>query len=111
MFDIRNVQGITVIEPKGNIDIEGGDVMLRDTVTECLDSGHRNILINMAHIGEIDDSGIGELVTTYTTTSNYGGQLKLCSLPSKVHDVLQITHLITVFEVYDTVEEAVDSFL
>jgi anti-sigma B factor antagonist len=107
---VRQRQGVTVLEPKGKITIGSGDIALRDSVIEALDSGSRKILINLKDVSTIDSSGIGELVAAYTTVTNRGGKLKLVGLPPKVNDILQITQLVTVFEVMDSEEEAVDSF-
>lgn len=107
---VRNRQGVTILEPKGKITIGAGDIALRDSVMEALDSGSRKILINLKDVSTIDSSGIGELVAAYTTVTNRGGRLKLVGLPPKVNDILQITQLVTVFEVMDSEEEAVDSF-
>ncbi|HVR30827.1 MAG TPA: STAS domain-containing protein [Thermoanaerobaculia bacterium] len=107
---VRNRQGVTILEPKGKITIGAGDIALRDSVIEALDSGSRKILINLKDVSTIDSSGIGELVAAYTTVTNRGGRLKLVGLPPKVNDILQITQLVTVFEVMDNEEEAVDSF-
>jgi anti-anti-sigma factor len=107
---VRQRQGVTVLEPKGKITIGSGDIALRDSVIEALDSGSRKILINLKDVSTIDSSGIGELVAAYTTVTNRGGKLKLVGLPPKVNDILQITQLVTVFEVMETEEEAVDSF-
>ena len=101
---------MTVLEPKGKITIGSGDIALRDSVIEALDSGSRKILINLKDVSTIDSSGIGELVAAYTTVTNRGGKLKLVGLPPKVSDILQITQLVTVFEVMESEEEAVDSF-
>ena len=109
-IDARHVEGVTILEPKGKITIGVGDVALRDAVGEALEAGARNILVNLSGVTTIDSSGIGELVSAYTTVTNRGGKLKLCSLPSKVTDILQITQLISVFEVHDSEEEAVASF-
>jgi anti-sigma B factor antagonist len=107
---VRSRQGVTILEPKGKITIGAGDIALRDSVIEALDSGSRKILINLKDVSTIDSSGIGELVAAYTTVTNRGGRLKLVGLPPKVSDILQITQLVTVFEVMDSEEEAVDSF-
>ncbi len=109
-IDRRSRDGVTILEPKGKITIGVGDVALRDAVLNCLQEGERSILMNLAAVTTIDSSGIGELVSAYTTVSNRGGKLKLLSLPPKVQDILQITQLITVFEVYDDEDEAVESY-
>ena len=109
-IDVRHQDGVTIISPKGKITIGVGDVLLRESVTESLDAGATSILIDLGAVSTIDSSGVGELVSAYTTVTNRGGRLKLCSLPSKVADILQITQLITVFEVYDDEAEALAAF-
>ena len=109
-IDARHEQGVTILDPKGKITIGVGDVALRNAVAEALEAGARNILVNLAGVVTIDSSGIGELVSAYTTVTNRGGKLKLVNLPPKVTDILQITQLISVFEVYDTVDEALETF-
>jgi anti-sigma B factor antagonist len=109
-IDVRNVSGVTIIEPRGKITIGVGDILLRDAVLEALEAGSRNILLNLQEVSTIDSSGIGELVSAYTTVTNRGGKLKLLHLPSKVQDILQITQLVTVFDVFDDEDEAIASF-
>ncbi len=109
-IDARHEQGVTILVPKGKITIGVGDVALRQAVAEALEAGARNILVNLGGVSTIDSSGIGELVSAYTTVTNRGGKLKLTNLPPKVTDILQITQLISVFEVYDNEEEALASF-
>lgn len=107
---MRQREGVTILEPKGKITIGVGDVALREAVHEALKAGSRNILINLKEVSTIDSSGIGELVSTYTTVTNRGGKLKLLHIPPKVADILQITQLITVFETFDDEEEAISSY-
>ena len=109
-IDVRVRDGVVILEPKGKITIGVGDVALRESVHQQLEAGHKKILINMAGVTTIDSSGVGELVSTYTSVNNRGGKLKLLNLPPKVNDILQITQLITVFETYDDEAEAVASF-
>jgi len=109
-IDARHEQGVTILEPKGKITIGAGDVALREAVAEALEAGARNILADLSAVSTIDSSGIGELVSAYTSVSNRGGKLKLVNLPPKVTDILQITQLISVFEVHDSLAEAIDSF-
>jgi anti-sigma B factor antagonist len=106
----RNRESVTILDLKGKITIGVGDVALRDAVQDAVAGGARNILINLKEVSTIDSSGVGELVSTYTTVTNRGGKLKLENLPAKVSDILQITQLITVFEVFDDEDEAVWSF-
>ena len=107
---VRNEQGVTILSLKGKITIGVGDVALRTAVNEALEAGARNILLELAGVTTVDSSGIGEMVNAFTTVTNRGGQLKLVSLPSKVSDILQITQLITVFEVFESESEALASF-
>jgi len=109
-IDVRHREGVTIISPKGKLVIGAGDVALRDAVHEALNAGAKNILINLEAVTTMDSSGVGELVSTYTTVTNRGGKLKLLNLPSKVAGILQITQLITVFEVFEDEEEAIRSF-
>ena len=106
----RHNQGVTILEPKGKITIGVGDVALRQSVIEALDAGSKSILIDLAEVTTIDSSGIGELVSAYTTVTNRGGKLRLLSLPPKVQDILQITQLVTVFDVFENEDDAVASF-
>jgi len=107
---VRNEQAVTILSLKGKITIGVGDVALRTAVNEALEAGARNILLELAGVTTVDSSGIGEMVNAFTTVTNRGGQLKLVNLPPKVSDILQITQLITVFEVYDNEQEALASF-
>jgi anti-sigma B factor antagonist len=109
-IDKRQQGDVTILEPKGKITIGLGDVALRDAVRGALEGGEQNILIDLQGVTTMDSSGVGELVSAYTTVTNRGGKLKLVNLPPKVADILQITQLITVFETYDSLDEAVASF-
>jgi len=106
----RNVDGIEILSLQGKITIGSGDVQLRDLIAQCLSDGKNNILLDMSGVSTIDSSGIGELVGSFTTVTNRGGRLKLLHLPGKVTDLLQVTQLITVFEVHDDEAKAVASF-
>ncbi len=106
----KHRDGVTILEPKGKITIGAGDVALREAVHEALEAGANKLLISLAGVTTVDSSGVGELVSAYTTVTNRGGKLKLLNLPPKVADILQITQLITVFDIYDDEEEAVSSF-
>jgi anti-sigma B factor antagonist len=109
-INVRQRDGVTILEPKGKITIGVGDVALREAVHRELEAGHKNILIDMDGVTTIDSSGIGELVSTYTSVSNRGGKLKLLRIPDKVSDILQITQLISVFDSYADEDEAFRSF-
>jgi anti-sigma B factor antagonist len=107
---LRQVDGIVVIDMSGRITLGEGCTQLRELVREQLGKGTKHLLLNLADITYIDSSGIGELVSGFTTVSNQGGKLKLLNLTKKVHDLLQITKLYTVFDVYDDEAKAITSF-
>jgi anti-sigma B factor antagonist len=109
-IDKRVRDGVTILEVEGKITIGKGDVALREAVHEALAGGATKLLIDLGRVQTIDSSGVGELVSAFTTVTNRGGRLKLLNLPPKVNDILQITQLITVFETYDNENEAVASF-
>lgn len=106
----RKVGDVTVVDVSGKVTIGAGAEQLRDTVQEALNGGATKILLNLGQATVVDSSGIGEFVSAYTRVTNRGGNLKLAALPPKVHDILTITQLITVFDVYDSEDEAVASF-
>lgn len=106
----RAVDGVEIISLQGKITIGSGDFQLRELITKALNEGKQNILLDMRGVTALDSSGIGELVGAYTTATNRGGKLKLLHLPPKVTDLLQVTQLITVFEVYDDEPKALASF-
>lgn len=106
----RQVDGVTVVDLSGRITLGEGSAVLRDTVRDLLNRGQKKILLNLGDVTYIDSSGIGELVSGFTTVTNQGGQLKLLNLTKKVHDLLQITKLYTVFEVHNEETQAIRAF-
>jgi anti-sigma B factor antagonist len=106
----RQVDGVTVLDTSGRITLGEGSVQLRDAVRDLLSKGQKHILLNLGDVNYIDSSGIGELVSAFTTVKNQGGELKLLNLTRKVHDLLQITKLYTVFDVKDDEASAIASF-
>ena len=106
----RQVDGITIVDCSGRITLGEGSVTVRDNVRELLSKGHKKILLNLGDVGYIDSSGIGELVSAFTTVRYQGGELKLLNLTKKVHDLLQITKLYTVFDVKEDEATAIKSF-
>ena len=106
----RQVGDVTILDLKGRITIGSGEMQLRVAVQEVINNGAKKVLINMQSVSTIDSSGIGELVSAYTTATNRGAKLKLSNLPPKVADILNITQLIAVFDVYDSEDEGVRSF-
>jgi anti-anti-sigma factor len=108
--NVRQRDGVTILDLKGKITIGVGDVALRNAVQEAINSGATKVVINLRDVTTIDSSGVGELVSAFTTATNRGVKLSLANLPSKVTDILQITQLITVFDVFDSEDEAVRAF-
>lgn len=106
----RQVGDVTVIDAAGRITLGEGASSFRDTVRELSAKGDKKILLNLSEVSYIDSSGIGEMVSGFTTVTNHGGQLKLLGLSKRVKDLLQITKLYTVFEVFDDEAAAVRSF-
>jgi anti-sigma B factor antagonist len=106
----RQVDGVTILDLSGRITLGEGSVQLRDAVRDLLSKGSKKILLNLGDVNYIDSSGIGELVSAYTTVRNQSGDLKLLNLTKKVHDLLQITKLYTVFDIKDDEASAVASF-
>ena len=106
----RQVDGVTILDLSGRITLGEGSVTLRDTVHDAVAKGSKHILLNLENISYIDSSGIGELVSAFTSVKNSGGELKLLNLTKKVHDLLQITKLYTVFDVKDDEATAIASF-
>ncbi len=106
----RQVDGITIVDLSGRITLGEGSVVLRDTIRDVVAAGHKKILLNLGDVTYIDSSGIGELVSSFTSVRNQGGELKLLNLTKKVHDLLQITKLYTVFDVKDDEAAAVGAF-
>ena len=106
----RQVDGVTIVDLSGRITLGEGSVVLRDAIKDLLAKGQKKILLNLGDVSYIDSSGIGELVSAFTSVRNQGGELKLLHLTKKVHDLLQITKLYTVFDVKDDEASAVASF-
>ncbi len=106
----REVDGVTVLELSGRITLGEGSVQLRDAIRDLIAKGQRSILLDLGEVTYIDSSGLGELVSAYTTARNQGASLKLLKLTKKVHDLLQLTKLYTVFDIYDDEASAIASF-
>jgi len=107
---VRDDNGVKVLELEGKITIGSGDVQMRETINELVNGGSRKIVVDMGGVTTLDSSGVGELVGCYTSVKNKGGALKLCGLTEKIQDLLAVTQLITVFEVYEDQAKAVASF-
>lgn len=106
----RQVGDVTVIDAVGRITLGEGASTFRDLIRDLAAKGNQKLLLNLSDVSYIDSSGIGELVSGFTTVTNHGGVLKLLGLSKRVKDLLQITKLYTVFEVFDDEATAVRSF-
>jgi len=106
----RQAGDVTVLDMSGKITIGEGSVALRTAIRRVLEEGKRRILLNLGGVSYIDSSGIGELVSSYTAINKEGGQLKLLNLTQKIQDLLTITKLLTVFDVYENEADALNSY-
>ena len=106
----RQVDGVAVVDMSGRITLGEGSVVLRDTIRDLVGKGQKKILLNLGDVTYIDSSGIGELVSAFTAVRREGGELKLLNLTKKVHDLLQITKLYTVFDIKDDEAAAIKAF-
>lgn len=106
----RQVGDVTVIDAVGRITLGEGSSSFRDTIKDLVSKGNKKMLLNLAEVSYIDSSGIGELVSGFTTVSNAGGSLKLLNLTKRIQDLLQITKLYTIFEVFDDEAAALATF-
>lgn len=109
-LNTRKVGDVTVVDVSGRITLGEGSSTLRDTLRDLVASGNKKILLNLGEVSYIDSSGIGELVSGFTSVSNAGGTLKLLGLTKRVKDLLQITKLYTVFDVHEEEAHAIRSF-
>ncbi len=106
----RQVDGVSIVDMSGRITLGEGSVVLRDTIRDLIGKGEKKILLNLGDVTYIDSSGIGELVSAFTAVRREGGELKLLKLTKKVHDLLQITKLYTVFDIKDDEAAAIKAF-
>ncbi len=106
----RQVEGVAVVDMSGRITLGEGSVVLRDTIRDLIGKGSKKILLNLGDVTYIDSSGIGELVSAFTAVRRENGELKLLNLTKKVHDLLQITKLYTVFDIKDDEATAIKAF-
>ncbi len=106
----RTIQDVVVLDLTGKLTIGEGDELLKERISNLIQQGHRNLLLNLEGVPYVDSAGLGEIVRTYTTVSRQGGKLKLVNLTKRITDLLAITKLLTVFETYESEDEAVRSF-
>ncbi len=108
---VRQSGNVSIVDLSGRITLGGeGAGLLRGTVKDLVAAGHNKILLNLKDVSYIDSAGLGEMVGSYATVTNQGGDIKLLNVQSKVSDLLQITKLFTVFATYTDENEAVRSF-
>jgi anti-sigma B factor antagonist len=109
-FETKKVGDVSVLSPHGKIVIGEEVTALREKIKEIVQEGNKNILLNMANVSYIDSTGVGALVGSFTTIRNQGGQMKLTNLSDRVRDILLVTKLLTVFDVYDNEADGTKSF-
>lgn len=106
----REVGEVLILDLSGKLTIGEGDELLKDKINSLIQQGRRKLVLNLAGVPYIDSAGLGEIVRTYTTVSRQGGKLKLLNLTKRIQDLLAITKLLTVFDTFDSEQEAVQSF-
>jgi anti-sigma B factor antagonist len=106
----RQIRGVAILDLSGRIVLGDGSAALRDAIRDLAARGQKLILLNLADINYIDSSGLGELVASFASIRRQGGHLKLLELTRRVHDLMQVTKLYTVFDIYNSESEAIDSF-
>jgi len=109
-INVRERGDVLILDLNGRITLGEEAASLRDILREQVDNGNKNILLNLAEVSYIDSSGLGQLVGSFATITSRGGRLKLLNLQKKLHELMQVTKLITVFEVYTTEAAALQSF-
>jgi anti-sigma B factor antagonist len=109
-IDERSAGNVTVLDLAGQITFTKGDQILKDKINSLVHQGRTKILVNMGGVTYVDSAGLGELVGAYTTVAKAGGSMKIVNLTKKLHDLLAITKLLTVFETFDTEQEALKKF-
>ena len=106
----REVSGVSILDLSGRITLGEGSVQLRDAIRGLIGKGQKHILLNLGEVNYIDSSGLGELVSAFTTAKNKQADVKLLNLTKKVHDLLQLTKLVTVFDIKNDEASAIASF-
>jgi anti-sigma B factor antagonist len=106
----RAVADVMILDLKGKITLGEGDELLKDKMNSLVNQGQRKIVLNLAAVPYLDSAGLGEVVRAYTTVTKQGGSLKLLNLTKRITDLLSITKLLTVFDTFDSEDEAVRSF-
>jgi len=108
--EVRLAGDVSVVDLSGRLTLGEGSGLVRNTIKDLVTSGRKNILLNLKNVTYIDSAGLGELVGAYASVTNVGGNIKLLNVQSKVHDLLQVTMLYTVFAAFDDEPEALRTF-
>lgn len=106
----RIVGAVTILDLKGKLVLGDGDALLKDKIHSLINQGKKQLILNLADVPYVDSAGIGEIVRTHTTVTRGGGSLKLLNVTKRIHDLLVITKLLTVFDSFDSESEALASF-
>jgi len=106
----REAGNVTVLDISGQITFTQGDLVFKDKIHSLVHQGHKNILVNLANVTHVDSAGLGELVSAYTTAARAGGSMKLVNLTKRLTDLLTITKLLTVFDTFDSEQDALKAF-
>ena len=106
----RNDGKVTILSLAGKVTLGEGDVLLKDKLHSLLNQGRKDVLLNLAQVSYVDSAGLGAIVSAYTTMTREGGSLKLANVTKKLQDLLSITKLLTVFETFDSEDEALRSY-
>ena len=109
-IQLRELSGVAILDMSGRITLGDGSVVLRETVREQIASGKKALIINLGEVTYMDSSGLGELISAFTTAKNRGATLKLLNLTKRIRDLMEITKLYTVFDIYDDEASAIASF-
>ena len=107
---VRKIGDVTIVDLAGRVTLGEGSGLVRSTIKDLVTSGQKNLLVNLRDVSYIDSAGLGELVGAYATVTHAGGSIKLLHPQAKVHDLLQVTKLYTVFVAFDDENEALRSF-
>lgn len=107
---VRRAGDVAIVDLAGRITLGDGSGLLRSTIKDLVNSGQKNILVNLKDVAYVDSAGLGELVGSYASVTNLGGNIKLLNPQTRIHDLLQVTKLYTVFITFDDEGEALRSF-
>ena len=106
----RDVGDVTVLALKGKVTIGSGDVALRDAIVETVSNGRKNLVVDLGGVSKMDSSGLGELVAAHNKVTAENGKITLAKIPSKIYNIMGVSQIISVFDVFDNVDEALESF-